>query len=184
MKKLLLASIAAAALSLPAMAQNNADQSSSQNPPQQQMSPSSQNATGSGQSGTTGSAVNDQQSQNTIDPQQLSSQQIRQLQQSLDSQGFKSGHADGKWGPDTAQAVKQFQQHQNIQASGKLDQQTLQALGVNTTAQGSSSPSSSPGASTTGQGSNEDLSPSHNSMPNATGSSGQNGSPSNQMNRQ
>jgi peptidoglycan hydrolase-like protein with peptidoglycan-binding domain len=142
---------------------------------QQQMTPSQQQSTGSQQSGN-------QQAQNTIDPQQLSSLQIKQIQQSLDKQGFKAGHADGKWGSETAQAVKQFQQKQNMQASGQLDQQTLQALGVNVTAQGSSAHSQ--GASTTGQGSNEELpSPSQSFSPNATGSSGQNGSPKNQTNQ-
>ncbi len=175
MRKLLLATVAAAALSLPAMAQNNADQST-QNPPQQQMTPSSRTGNGQ-QSGTTGSAVNaqlnNQQAQNTVDPQQLSSQQIKRIQQSLDKQGFKSGHADGKWGPETADAGKQFQQKEHMQITGKLDQQTLQALGVDMTAQGPNGQSS--GASTTGQGSSEDL-----SSPTATGGSVQNGATSNQ----
>jgi hypothetical protein len=195
MRKLLLATVATAALSLPAMAQNNADQPSS-NPPQQQMTPSSQNATGSQQqSGTSGAAVNDrqsqnepqsqpnnQQAQNTIQPSDLNSQQIRQIQQALNKQGFDAGHVDGKWGSDTAKAIKDFQQQQHMQqANGKLDQQTLQALGVNVTAQGPNSQSQ--GASTTGQGSNEDLSPSQNPAPNASGGSGQNGSPNNHVNQ-
>jgi peptidoglycan hydrolase-like protein with peptidoglycan-binding domain len=176
MRKLLLATIAAAALSLPAMAQNSANQPSSQNPPPQQMTPSSQQSTGSRQH----SQLNNQQAQNTINPQQLSPQQIQQIQQALNKQGFDAGHVDGKWGSDTDKAVKDFQQKQNMQASGKLDQQTLQALGVNMTAQGPNA--NSQGPSTTGQGSNEDLSPS-NSAPNATGGSGQNGAPSNQVNQ-
>jgi opacity protein-like surface antigen len=178
MRKLLLATVAAAALSLPAMAQNSANQSR-QNPSQQQMTPSSPTRNGE-QSGTTGSAVNDQssqlnnqQAQNTVDPQQLSSHEIKQIQQSLDKQGFKSGHADGKWGPQAADAVKQFQQKEHMQITGKLDQQTLQALGVDMTAQGRNEQSS--GASTTGQGSSEEL-----SSPTATSGSGQNGAPSNQ----
>lgn len=188
MRKLLLATVAVAALSFPAMAQNG-QSNDLQN--QQQMTPSSPSATSNGQqSGTTGSAVNGEQSesqpnqngqqaQNTIDPQQLSSQQIKEIQQSLDKQGFKAGHADGKWGPETAEAVKQFQQKQNMQASGQLDQQTLQALGVNMTAQGQNGQSQ--GAATTGQGSSEDLSA---PQPSATSGSGQNGSPSNQQNQQ
>ncbi len=91
-----------------------------------------------------------QQAQNTIRPSQLKKQQIRQIQQALNKHGFDAGHVDGKWGSDTAKAVKNFQRKENMQASGKLDRQTLQALGVNVTAQGQKK-----GASTTGQGSNE-----------------------------
>jgi peptidoglycan hydrolase-like protein with peptidoglycan-binding domain len=186
MRKLLFASVAAAALSVPAVAQSVNKSNDLQSPPQHQMSnpqsatPSRQ-TTGSESSKQQSQKLNDQQAQNSIDPSQLSSQQIRQIQQSLDKHGFKAGHADGKWGPETEKAVKDFQQKQNMQASGQLDQQTLQALGVNMTAQGPNTHSQGP--STTGQGSNEDLSPSQNTTPNATSGSGQNGSPNNQVNR-
>ncbi len=182
MRKLLFASVAAVALSVPAVAQNVDQSNDVQSQPQHQMT-SPQSTTPSQQSQTTGSGLSDQQqAQNTIDPSQLSSQQIRQIQQSLDKQGLKAGRADGKWGPETEKAVKDFQQQQNMQASGQLDQQTLQALGVNMTAQGPNTHSQ--GASTTGQGSNEDLSPSQNPAPNATSGSGQNGSPNNQSKQQ
>jgi peptidoglycan hydrolase-like protein with peptidoglycan-binding domain len=181
MKKLLLATIATAALSLPVMAQNQP--SDTQQNGQQQMDVSPQQSTGSGQGSQTGgqaadqqsqsqSGQNQQQAQNTIDPSQLSSHQIRQIQESLDKQGVKVGRADGKWGPSTERAVKDFQQKQHMQASGQLDQQTLQALGVNTSA-------------TTGQGSSEKFfSPSQKSAPNATSGSGRNGSPNNQIDQQ
>ncbi|HKS89348.1 MAG TPA: peptidoglycan-binding domain-containing protein [Stellaceae bacterium] len=58
-------------------------------------------------------------------------QQITQIQQKLDQEGFKAGRPDGKWGPQTARAVKEFQQQNNLPATGRLDEQTLAQLGVN-----------------------------------------------------
>jgi opacity protein-like surface antigen len=164
MKTILLATIAAAALSLPAMAHNNANQTNVQanSAKLHQMNMRPHNAKRSQQVApqTNGRAQNEQQSrtqnkqaQNRIRASQLDQQQIRQIQQALNKQGFDAGHVDGKWGPETDKAVKDFQQAQKMRASGKLDQQTLQALGVNVTAQGRTGQSQ--GASTTGQGSND-----------------------------
>lgn len=55
---------------------------------------------------------------------------IKQVQQALSSQGYDAGPADGKIGSKTKSALKKFQKSQGMQASGKLDQQTLAALGV------------------------------------------------------
>ena len=55
---------------------------------------------------------------------------ISQVQQALNDKGFNPGPVDGKAGPKTKAALKQFQQSQGISASGKLDGQTLAALGV------------------------------------------------------
>ncbi|MEJ2435563.1 MAG: peptidoglycan-binding domain-containing protein [Pseudolabrys sp.] len=65
-------------------------------------------------------------------PSQLSKQQIKQLQMSLNKKGMNSGHVDGIWGPITATAVRNFQKEQNINANGHLTRQTLAALGVKT----------------------------------------------------
>ncbi len=66
-----------------------------------------------------------------IQPSDLSRGEIRQVQQALDKDGFKAGTADGRWGPHTEDAVKQFQQSKQIQANGQLDQQTVADLGLN-----------------------------------------------------
>jgi hypothetical protein len=150
MKKLLLAATAIAALSLPAMAQNQP--SNTQQPDRQQMDVSSHRSAGQ-QPQNQSSENRQQQAQNTIKPSQLNSQQIRHIQRALNKQGFDAGHVDGKWGSSTDKAVKNFQQSQKMQASGKLNQQTLQALGVNVTAQGRTGQSQ--GASTTGAGSSD-----------------------------
>lgn len=60
----------------------------------------------------------------------LSSNQVRDLQQELSSRGYDPGDADGQWGPRTRQALRQFQQDQNLAASGRPDQRTLAALGI------------------------------------------------------
>ena len=126
MKHLMLAAVASIALALPAMAQSNSTNA---------MQPNDQAQTGS-------------QMQSRIDPSQLSTRQIRALQMSLNKKGFDTSHVDGKWGPETQAAVKNFQQKQNIRGNGQLDRQTMAALGVNA---GSASQSSA----TTGAGSHE-----------------------------
>src|ERR1700759_4004062 len=73
-------------------------------------------------------AQNDQ----TISPQNLSKGKIRQVQQALDKDGFSTGRTDGRWGPKTENAVKEFQQSKQIQANGQLDQQTVADLGLDT----------------------------------------------------
>jgi Putative peptidoglycan binding domain len=73
-----------------------------------------------------------QQAQNNqpIAPNSLPRSEVRQVQQALDKDGFKAGRADGRWGPESANAMKQFQQSKQIQATGQLDQQTLADLGL------------------------------------------------------
>ncbi len=93
----------------------------------------------SGQSGVQGTQQNQQQvgqqgqqvGQN-VAAQQLNSDQIKQIQQSLKDKGFDPGQVDGIMGPNTRQALQQFQQSQGIASSGKLNQQTLQSLDLNT----------------------------------------------------
>jgi len=62
--------------------------------------------------------------------QGANSEAIRGAQQALEQQGYQIGQADGVMGPKTRQALKKFQQDQGLHASGQLDQQTAQALGV------------------------------------------------------
>jgi peptidoglycan hydrolase-like protein with peptidoglycan-binding domain len=60
----------------------------------------------------------------------LPRREIRQVQRALNKDGFKVGRADGRWGPETENAVKQFQQSKQIEPSGQLDQQTMADLGL------------------------------------------------------
>src|ERR1044071_999900 len=85
-------------------------------------------------------AGNQKQSQGQGDQAQAQSSQsaqstqnsetVKQAQEKLTAAGKDAGPADGKLGPKTQAAVKEFQQSKGLQASGKLDQQTLAALGV------------------------------------------------------
>ncbi len=127
MKRILLATAAAVALTLPAMAQNNMQP---QNEPHQQTQMQQNDMQHSGD--TMGSKNYEQQAQTqSVDPSQLSTDQIRQIQISLNKKGFNSKDVDGVWGPDTKSALENFQKEQNIEANGELSQQTLSALGVN-----------------------------------------------------
>ncbi|MBR0797403.1 peptidoglycan-binding protein [Bradyrhizobium jicamae] len=65
-----------------------------------------------------------------IAPRSLSRHEVRRVQQALDKDGFKAGPTDGRWGNETRNAVKQFQQSKQIQATGQLDQQTVADLGL------------------------------------------------------
>jgi Putative peptidoglycan binding domain len=66
-----------------------------------------------------------------ISPIQLTAMQVRQIQQALNSKAFNAGTVDGKWGPRTAAALRDFQQSQNIASNGQLDAMTWSALGLN-----------------------------------------------------
>ena len=77
--------------------------------------------------------------------QAQSSVMVRKAQQALKEKGFDPGPVDGMMGPRTQQAIKQFQESQaNLKPTGKLDQQTLAALGVE--GQASSAMGSTPGS--------------------------------------
>lgn len=62
----------------------------------------------------------------------LDRDQVRNVQQNLADRGFDPGRVDGRWGPRTQQALRDFQRNQNMQASGRPDDRTLAALGVET----------------------------------------------------
>lgn len=64
---------------------------------------------------------------------------IREVQQKLSQQGYNVS-IDGKMGPNTRQALRQFQMDQGISGSGQLNQQTMAALGVETGMQQAQTP--------------------------------------------
>ena len=75
------------------------------------------------------------------------------LQITLNEKGFAVGEPDGQLGPRTNRALMEFQQRQGLQATGHIDERTVQALGINIRGQqgGSAEPSSSGRAGNTPQ---------------------------------
>jgi peptidoglycan hydrolase-like protein with peptidoglycan-binding domain len=95
------------------------------------------------------------------------SAEVRQAQQALKDKGFDVGQIDGQMGPHTQQALRSFQQQQNIQSSGQLDQQTLAALGVSSSSEGAQS---SPSTQSSPSSSSSESSPSSSSTPSSESS--------------
>ena len=54
---------------------------------------------------------------------------IRKIQATLQAKGFDPGPIDGIAGPMTRAAVRKYQEHFGIKASGEINNQTLFALG-------------------------------------------------------
>ncbi len=79
-------------------------------------------------------------------PIQLPAKQVIQLQQKLHQEGLYTGPVDGKWGPETQAAVRNFQTKENLPVTGQLDPQTMSKLGINVSS-GSSSSTSGSGSS-------------------------------------
>jgi peptidoglycan hydrolase-like protein with peptidoglycan-binding domain len=143
MRKAAIALLATTLITSGALAASN-NYNNNQQPPQgpqmqhQQKQGSQQNTQDQGNMPNNEQAAqpnsNQQAAQNdqTISPQNLSQGKIRQVQQALDKDGFSTGRTDGRWGPKTENAVKQFQQSKQIQANGRLDQQTVADLGLDT----------------------------------------------------
>ena len=55
---------------------------------------------------------------------------LRQVQARLQAAGFAPGAADGRLGPHTRAALRQYQQRNGLPITGVPDRQTLQALGI------------------------------------------------------
>ena len=53
-----------------------------------------------------------------------------EIQEALAKKGYLHGDANGVWSQDSADALRRFQQDQNLQASGKLDSLSIIALGL------------------------------------------------------
>ena len=70
------------------------------------------------------------QSHNETAPMHMKSSTLMEAQKKLNQEGFDAGRADGRWGTKTAEAVKSFQEKNNLPATGKLDEQTLAELGI------------------------------------------------------
>ena len=130
MRKLAIALLTTTMLATPAAfaASNNQQQPQGKQMQGQQMQQNQKNAQNQQhtQNGQQQSAENSQ----PISPQNLSRGEVRQVQQALNKDGFKPGPTDGRWGNETENAVKQFQQSKQLQATGQLDEQTVADLGL------------------------------------------------------
>jgi peptidoglycan hydrolase-like protein with peptidoglycan-binding domain len=121
MRKIAIALLATTMISAPVFAASNSQMKQPQTKQQQT------NQTQQNQQPKQQQAAQDNQTQ-----QNLPRREIRQAQQALNKDGFRVGRADGRLGPETEAAIKQFQQSKQIQPSGQLDQQTMADLGLDT----------------------------------------------------
>jgi peptidoglycan hydrolase-like protein with peptidoglycan-binding domain len=53
-----------------------------------------------------------------------------EFQQALADRGYYTGPVNGTWGPDSIEALKRFQQDQNLTPDGKLGSLSIIALGL------------------------------------------------------
>ena len=63
-------------------------------------------------------------------PPPVTAEMVRELQQNLQAQGHNPGPIDGIWGPETHQALSEYQQQQGLEGGGQLDTQTLSSLDI------------------------------------------------------
>ena len=57
-------------------------------------------------------------------------ERYKEIQEALAKKGYLHGDASGVWNQDSTDALRRFQQDQNLQASGKLDSLSIIALGL------------------------------------------------------
>ena len=60
----------------------------------------------------------------------ISQQELRQLPRKLNNMGYDAGQVDGVWGPRTQTALRNFQQAKNLSVTGRLNEQTMDALAL------------------------------------------------------
>jgi peptidoglycan hydrolase-like protein with peptidoglycan-binding domain len=61
---------------------------------------------------------------------ELSQDMIQRVQGRMQQQGMYRGNVDGVWGPGTESAVRSYQQQHNLNATGRLDADTLASLNL------------------------------------------------------
>ena len=54
----------------------------------------------------------------------------KDIQAALAQRGYLKSEANGQWGPESQDALKKFQQEQNLKPTGKLDSLSLISLGL------------------------------------------------------
>jgi peptidoglycan hydrolase-like protein with peptidoglycan-binding domain len=151
MKRILLASAACLALSLPAMAATAGAQPkpAPQNQQQSMAKQPAQNTNMQSSQANQASQPGNKQQAQLIRPSSLSKEQVREIQTKLNKDGFSSGHVDGIWGRDTDQAILDFQKAKKLPGHGELNQQTIADLGVKLNTRSEPTASSSKGQTAT-----------------------------------
>jgi peptidoglycan hydrolase-like protein with peptidoglycan-binding domain len=76
---------------------------------------------------------------------------VKAVQQALKDKGHDPGEVDGKMGPKTQAALRDFQSKEGLTASGRLDAETMSKLGVEAKA-GAAGSGTAPSASPSGAG--------------------------------
>jgi len=66
----------------------------------------------------------------TAGQREPSGARLKEIQNALVEKGYFRGEPDGKWGPSSAEALKRFQEDQNIEATGKINSLSLIGLGL------------------------------------------------------
>jgi peptidoglycan hydrolase-like protein with peptidoglycan-binding domain len=79
-----------------------------------------------------------------------SPEQVKAVQQALKDKGHDAGDIDGKMGPKTQAALRDFQQKEGLKATGRADAETMAKLGVEAKTGAADSSSSSAAASPSG----------------------------------
>jgi peptidoglycan hydrolase-like protein with peptidoglycan-binding domain len=139
MRRTVLATVAVAALCIPALAQQGQPPNQPQAAPQHtQTQPGEQGAPGTMHQGTMHQSMPNHSAQDQskargqeIMVSRLNDNQVMEIQKALDGKGFKVGKVDGKWGRETRAAFEDFQKSQNMAANGRLDSTAIAALGLN-----------------------------------------------------
>jgi len=126
MRKLGIALLATTMLAAPAAFAASNNNNNNQQPPHGQQTQQMQKNQPQNQQNGQQSARNTQ----PITPKSMSRGDVKQVQQALDKDGFKAGRTDGRWGRETASAVKRFQQSKQLQPTGQLNEQTVADLGL------------------------------------------------------
>ena len=101
-------------------------------------------------------------------------EQVKAVQQALKDKGHDPGEVDGKMGPKTQQAIRDYQQKEGLKTTGRLDSETASKLGVQAKADTSStSPAASPsGSSSSGASSSSPSGSSSSTSSPSTGAAG------------
>jgi len=79
-------------------------------------------------------------------------EQVKAVQQALKDKGHDPGEVDGKMGPKTQAALRDYQQKEGLKTTGRVDSETASKLGVQAKADTSSSPAASPSGSSSSSG--------------------------------
>ena len=92
-------------------------------------------------------------------------EQVKAVQQALKDKGVDPGPVDGRMGPKTSSALREFQKKEGLKASGHLDAETATKLGVEAKSSDAATPTTPSASPATGS-----------NAPSATGSTGATGS--------